>query len=389
MIEFKGECGHTVRAKDQDAGKLVRCSYCGKMSKVPESHSDDLDFLLTEVDRAASASTAAPAAPRRKRRRNPRSSPGPYGAVARRPFNPFPLALKMGYLAVLVILVYFVVSMYLLPLFENPERGPKDRSQKHGINQPAGQPSVKPGASRPIAGSRSGLLRLDGSGGLYVSATPTGSRVLVAPSSGSPAKGRVVDASGCRTVSADEQLTDLPEGQYVVEIVLVWNDPELKRYPNYNEFRRGIEQGGDSERRKLMTQYFLPDDASAVFVDQGRDQVLYLVRQYRDVEVRRSRWSSVRGMFLPRIARREGRGFSIEHLRGYMSQEDNYSFNEQDVRDELAYYQVPDTDRQFVIDVLKRLGQVPYVTPDGRMRLFKIRIEDGRFAAPELREAVP
>jgi hypothetical protein len=72
-----------------------------------------------------------------------------------------------------------------------------------------------------------------------------------------------------------------------------------------------------------------------------------------------------------------------------MSQEDNYSFNEQDVRDELAYYQVPDTDRQFVIDVLKRLGQVPYVTPDGRMRLFKIRIEDGRFAAPELREAVP
>jgi translation initiation factor IF-2 len=35
MIEFKAECGHTVRAKNEDAGQAVRCSYCGKAAKVP------------------------------------------------------------------------------------------------------------------------------------------------------------------------------------------------------------------------------------------------------------------------------------------------------------------------------------------------------------------
>ena len=36
MIEFKAECGHTIRAKDEDVGKVVRCAYCGREAQVPE-----------------------------------------------------------------------------------------------------------------------------------------------------------------------------------------------------------------------------------------------------------------------------------------------------------------------------------------------------------------
>ncbi len=50
MIEFKADCGHTVRARDEDGGGVVRCSYCGKPAPVPENNADDLDFLFTDVE---------------------------------------------------------------------------------------------------------------------------------------------------------------------------------------------------------------------------------------------------------------------------------------------------------------------------------------------------
>ena len=53
MIEFKAECGHTVRAKDEDAGKVVRCSYCGREAPVPSKGEDrdELEYLFSEVEK--------------------------------------------------------------------------------------------------------------------------------------------------------------------------------------------------------------------------------------------------------------------------------------------------------------------------------------------------
>jgi len=56
------------------------------------------------------------------------------------------------------------------------------------------------------------------------------------------------------------------------------------------------------------------------------------------------------------------------------------------VRSELSFYNVSESDQPFVLRTLLRIGIIPYLTPDGKLRLFKIDIDDGRFAAKLLHE---
>ena len=110
MIEFKAECGHTVRARDEDAGSVVRCSYCGRPANVPDEAGDELDFLFNDVEQPAEESG---------RRKRGKRIPGG-GVFAKKrgkgEFNPFPIVLRLCYAALLIIIVIFVGRMYVLPL---------------------------------------------------------------------------------------------------------------------------------------------------------------------------------------------------------------------------------------------------------------------------------
>jgi hypothetical protein len=134
-----------------------------------------------------------------------------------------------------------------------------------------------------------------------------------------------------------------------------------------------------------VENYFLPDEASAVFFDQTEEQK-YIVRQYRDVEIRDGRSAGVRGLFLPRLPAADGR-FSIEELVvNYLPETVNYTFDEQYVRDELDYYGVSAEDQPWILKALSRIGVIPYVAPNKRTLIFKIGIEDGSFATRVIRE---
>ena len=50
MIEFKADCGHVIQAPDQDAGKIVKCAYCGREVEAPLRDEEDPDLLFQEVD---------------------------------------------------------------------------------------------------------------------------------------------------------------------------------------------------------------------------------------------------------------------------------------------------------------------------------------------------
>lgn len=381
MIEFKAECGHTVRAKDDDAGGVVRCSYCGRQAAVPETREDDLDFLFRDVQPAEDG----PGARRRKRRRGPgifkRRAPRSPGR-----FDPFAIILRMCYAAVLISIVIFLGRKYVVPLFK--EGGISGRIAPRAKQRPEGEPREV--ATRRERQRRAGLIAM-APVGLYVASTPPRATVYVVEQAQAPSKGRIKNAPGCKRALANGECLGLPDGTYAVEVVLPThhpslNDPNLPHYREYREFRRAIERASTEERAKLLEEYFVPDDAWPVFVERTEEQY-FIVRQFRNVQIRDGRSNGVRALFLPKIRPGGRKTFSIAPLvTHYIPRIKAYAFNEDHVRNELAYYDVPESDQMFLVEGLARIGVMPYVTRDGRSRLFKIDIHDGVCTAKTVRE---
>ncbi len=379
MIEFKAECGHTVRARDEDAGGAVRCSYCGRNAAVPDNVATDLDFLLGELEQSAKSNEALARRkrPRRQklfRRRRP-------GSEA---FDPFALVLKLCYGAALIIIVIVVARLWILPLFDK-EGGPR----RFALLQTDSPPRREQPAQEERRQRRGpGLIHGRRPTGLYVASTPPGGIAYCVEQSKAPPKGRIAHLPGVQQFHTNGECPHASEGLYVVEVAFVWNDTKLGDYEGYLAFRHAVEYASDERRRRLVEDYFLPDEASQAFVDKTGDRI-YIVRQYRDVKAQHGRSEGVRALFLPKILQSDTESFSIEPLvtSRYIPNVKAYEFNESHVRNELIYYGVAASDRRFVIEALSRIGAIPYVTPDGRTRLFKIGIHDGLVTAPVIREA--
>ncbi len=383
MIEFKAECGHTVRAKDQDGGKVVRCSYCGKAANVPEGAGGGggggaMDFLLTELEQSNNAAVAT-AAPKRRAR----SIFGRRRKKAEGEFDPFAFVMKMVWAAALVAVVYIVSAKFLAPLIMGTQKpGGEDPYAAAPAND-APSPVPQPARNRTM-----GLRSLAGAGGLFIGSSPAGAEVYYIPEAAAPAFGeRIGDRKGAMRGGCGPQAGDIPAGRYVVEVVFKWTDGSLNAFPGFREFREGVRSGDAQARERLMKEYFLPDESVDSFVHQTEDQT-FLVRQY-EAEVREGRWASVRALFLPRIKSVDGPAFAVGPVVRYLAEDKPYVFDEALVRRELDFYRVPATDRQFIVDMLRGVGITPYVTPDGRTQMFKISVEDGSFGVKDLGPASP
>lgn len=374
MIEFKAECGHTVRAKDEDAGGVVRCSYCGRTAAVPENEKGDLSFLFRDVE-------AKQEEPRRRRRSKIFSSK-PGGG-----FNPFPLVFRLCYAALLIVVLWVVVRKFIMPMFANPSEFTR---RLGAISSSTPADSKPPSPSGDTSSGPYGLLEPRNPSGLYVMSTPPGASVFAIEESKAPVGGRVSNNPAATKFEANGRPVRLSDGTYVVEVAFAWNDPSLSdpalsHYDEYLKFRRAIETASDSARADLAARYFLPDEAAHVFVQETPDQI-YIVRQYRGVSIRQGQSPGVRALFLPRIGKDSG-AFSIEPLlRGYIPNRKLYAFDEKHVQNELTYYGVLGPDQPYVIQALARIGLIPYMAPDGHVRLFKISLYDGAFSTRLLSE---
>ncbi|MGB2984464.1 MAG: hypothetical protein WBE26_01165 [Phycisphaerae bacterium] len=388
MIEFKAECGHTVRAKDEDAGSVVRCSYCGRKATVPESAENDLDFLFKDIGPPDQAPRGGS---RRRRPRLPFFKRRP-----RRPgqFDPFAIILKMCYAALLLIIVILVVRTLIRHL---PDGGkwihdqvarfwPEDKPKKE---EPKDNDSGR-GRKR-----RRGLIHQSCLKGLYVASTPPGATVYYLEASKAPPQGRINLVKECKQkdIGGDgECFSSLGNGSYVVEVVLPvndprFNDPNLPYFRKYRALRRKIQEPSSEQGTRLLEEFFLPDGADSVFIDRTEEQS-FIVRQFRSVTVHEGRPTSVRALFLPKIVPGGSDRFSIVRLvTDYIPKDEAYAFDEEYVRGELDFYEVPEPDQSFVVKALSRIGVIPYVAPDQRIRLFKIGVDDGVPTAPVIRDA--
>lgn len=381
MIEFKAECGHTVRAKDEDAGGTVRCSYCGRPADVPENKSDELDFLFSDIKEGGDPT--APAV-----RGGPQRASRVFRRRARRrgEFDPFAVVLRLCYAALLISIVIFVGRKWVLPLVKY---GVKDSVTGAAATPAPAKPQRGEPRVDPQAPPRPGLISREQLAGLYIRSTPPGATAYCLDAARAPADGRINAVQGCQQFQPNESVPHVGDGLYLVEVAFAINDRDLTNYVGYMSFRRSLEDAPPEQRRQLVEDYFIPDEASTVLVDQTPEQI-YLVRQYRDVEVRNKRSAGVRALFLPRIRAAQGPGFSLEELvANYIPKQITYNFDEQHVLSELRYYNVRSTDEPFALQALLRIGIIPCVTSDGRTRIFKIGIEDGAFATRVVLPAKP
>ena len=387
MIEFKAECGHTVRAKDEDAGKVVRCSYCGQNATVPDRLEDnELDLLFTADDLGKEPRARKPVSAQvvkskrrwwgKRRRRGPEEE-----------FNPFGLVIKLCYYAFVIVMVILFVKWAAIPLireWQNP--GQSARKQPEG--QPRAPKPRQPSPPSPVTPKR-GFGGLSGDGGLYISCVPAGAQIYCLPVSAGEEvpRGRIDEHARIICLRSAGSVPRANRGEFVVEVVLPWSDPELNKYPGFEEFRRNLMRGSDSVRDAEMKTYFVPDEADRVFVAKGDDQ-MYLVRRYSGVQVRDKRWTAVRALFLPRITPEGARrnAFDVNAMLEYIPRGERYGFDEDHVRDELRFFQVAVEDREGVIEALKRCGAIPCLAEERKTKalMFKIDVATGELGVRDI-----
>lgn len=386
MIEFKAECGHSVRARDEDAGGSVRCSYCGRSATVPNQGDRDLDYLFAEVEQSPEEDDKS----RRKRIRTERDASKKKKPT--REFRPFAIILRLCYAAALIMIVVTVARWFIIPMFDPQKRAARFTGTDASPLRAATPATPPPATTAPTPRPRMLGLVKEGRAGLYISSTPPGAWLYVLDETRAPASGRIAHSPGVGQGRTPTDLKNLADGKYVVEVAFPWSDQGLAdsglpNHKNYTEFRKKIEAANSDQRKQLIEQYFLPDEAKAAFVDQSPDTI-FLVRQYRGVVVSAGQ-GSVRALFLPRMGGTSSKEFRLEPLlNGYVAAGKNYEYEEKYVRSELSYFGVPDPEQTMVLDVLSRIGVAPFVTPDRKVRLFKIGVVDGNLVAPVIRETV-
>ena len=221
MIEFKAECGHAVRARDEDAGGTVRCSYCGRNATVPNQGDRDLDYLFAEVEQSPEEDDKS----RRKRMRAEREA-----AKKKKPtreFRPFAIILRLCYAAALIMIVVTVARWFIIPMFDPQKRAARftgaDTSPLHATTPATPPPATTVPSPRP---RMLGLVK-EGRAGLYVCSTPPGAWLYVMDESRAPASGRIAHTQGVLQGRTPTDLKNLADGKYGVEVAFPWNDPSL------------------------------------------------------------------------------------------------------------------------------------------------------------------
>ncbi len=371
MIEFKGECGHTIRARDEDAGKVVRCSYCGREAMVTQEPQDELESLFGEMELtgeydARTTKLGQKAARDRVKTQNRAASGKPATA-----FDPFSIAVKMIYAAVIIIAVVVVVK-YTPGLYD------KLRNAGTQTPPPVAATEQGPEGASSSARQRHGLLnpRLSAQQeGVFVSTVPSDAMVFCLPKHG--VRDTIIDDPAANKNIRTPASVRLNPGKYTIAVALRINNSDLMRLPGYvDDLRRKVESN-EFDNDALLAEYMIPDGCTSTFVATMRNS-LYLVRTY-EIEVESKSWTPITGLFLPKSTPL-GKLIEADHL----PQRKTFSFDMVAVERELDFYGVPSVDQKYIIDALKRIGKAYWLTADQRYRLFQIDLRDGQPTSKEL-----
>jgi len=378
MIEFKGDCGHLIRARAEDVGKVVRCSYCGKEAIVVRaSHAADPDDdLFDAVEQTGVFDADATKAQRRshkeRKRAQKRLAAGKSATV-----DPFAVILRMTYIAVIIV-IGAVVYKYVPGLYESlvqESRGgasPTPSSESHVEDRVADLSTPAPAPQR----GKFGLLteRTDvHPDGAYVSSVPSDGMVFSLPKWN--VLSEIFTKDDARRTQRTNGVLKLNPGRHTIAIAVRINDPALMRLSGYRELRRALEAStNDDDAAKRMAAYFIPDDAVAqrlVLIDRN----LHIARVY-EIEVK-GNWVATSALLLPRQP--------LSELVSYLPSGETFAFHRTDVERELRFYEVPDNDIPLVLDALSSVGRMSVrKSENSRYRMFQIDPMNGAITSVPL-----
>jgi hypothetical protein len=348
MIEFKAECGHTVRAKDEDEGKVVRCTYCGREAQVPSKSADDeLDFLFSEVEKTGVYDVPT----ERQRRKRMRSTPKVEKARTRSDGQALSIVLKLCYAGIIICVLIFV-GKKAFEHIRSPGKAPPivGQTPKPPQETSEGVELVPPPA--PVE-KRGGLLHKEVPAkgcGLYVASVPRGAQVIIAEAG--TVTGSILTAQKVeRHTSGD--LVKLDSGSpYDVYVALPESDLGLMSMPGYEHIRHKL-TGRDRDDEKLLCSYFLPDGAVECWTDRlsSRNPIM-IVRKYECI-VFDPTWEPLVALFLPQGP--------IERFIRFVPHDETFGFELPAVETELDFRGITNPrDREDMIDMLRRVGVAPY-----------------------------
>ncbi len=384
MIEFKADCGHTVRAKDEDAGRVVRCAYCGREAPVPQDDHQELDFLFAGADREDSDAGSKD----QDRKRAGRSGRGgmPFHGAVRTRVDPFAVVKKMSYIAAILMCIIYVGKKYAWPAFSEAILSDAPVNPPLAVDPVSPRlpaPTIRPPPRQQVGFLNTPLGKL-GKEGVYINPVPSRMTAYYCEA-GPDTRGFdwIRDPRAERVDTPGE--VDLGPGSYVIVAMLPINDRALKQYKpvGYNALRWEVENKPRNADSKV-DEYFRSDEATAVKVIELSGRI-NLARRY-EITIQRGQWTMLTPQFLP---------YNCSLMRmssTFLPKTRAYGFDEEDLQSELEFYGVKKDDWQYMEDILHRIGSISYREADGRFRIFKIDPLDGMISAPYLakvRRAAP
>ena len=325
MIEFRAACGHAVRAKDSDAGKTVKCTYCGQMVQVP--YPDDASDELFVDAQATPRAAPRPVTPRMGRK----GMRAPTGLVK--------ILLGLTYLGVAVVAVVLGLQLVMNRFGgERPERQtpPQQRRITRGE-----EPGPATSAGNPYKDCRE--LKM-GEAGVVLLSVPSGAKIyLTEVVDGKPPVANPT-RDGELLIGSTPKVLDRKPGQYRIGFEFSMSAPPLQGWPGYKEFRVQVQEKGRSD-----VDYFVYDDADEVGIsDRGYGPPL-LYRTY-EATLRNKEWSSVVALFVP--------DQPVEEYLGHVPKDKQFEFDRQYAEYELKEIYGVKEDAQTLIRALRLMGKV-------------------------------
>jgi hypothetical protein len=333
---------------------------------VPQDDQDELDYLFSELQ--ASEEEAKGAGPRTVRRGR-KAVPAAIGTGRRDTgFNPFTLALKMGYAAAIIIVLIFVTKT-AYNYWTSPDRRLPAAERQAARNKKADADDRSRDERKSGKRGLLGAKLSKKTGGIYVSSVPSGALVRVRSVDGQSSSEIFRDPKAQRCTS--NSVMELSSGKYEVAVAVKVNDSTLRKYPGYRELRRQLDAGAP---KTVLDAYFLPDGAEGVTTVVLPNRPMLLVRNYK-CEVIGKEWTPLTSLFLP--------DRPLSEVIRFLPRKKSYGFDDADVEWELDYYGVPQSERKYIIDALHRVGMVMYRVPNESVyRCFVIQTDGSVTARP-------